>query len=60
VQDGVTFRAQGGCTVDFTAGVGMDVQPGRAWAVVTCPRATDGRGNTCLASAAFLVEGCEP
>lgn len=54
----VTFASQGACSVDFSADVGMDVQPGRVWAVVTCPRAIDDRGNTCLASAAFLFEDC--
>jgi hypothetical protein len=58
-QGGVTFTSQGSCAVDFSASHGMDIQPGRVWAVVTCPRATDGLGNTCLASAAFLFEGCQ-
>lgn len=55
---GVTFTSQGACSVDFSADVGMDIEPGRVWAVVTCPRAVDDGGNTCLASAVFLFEDC--
>jgi hypothetical protein len=58
-QGGVTFTSQAPCSVDFSAAYGMDIEPGRVWAVITCPRATDDRGNTCLASAEFLFERCE-
>jgi hypothetical protein len=56
---GATFVSQEPCSVDFSAADGMDIESGRVWAVVTCPRATDGRGNTCLASAAFVFEDCQ-
>jgi hypothetical protein len=56
---GATFVSQGPCSIDFSAAQGMDIEPGRVWAVVTCPRATDGRGNTCLAAAVFLFENCQ-
>ena len=58
-QNGVTFTSQRPCSVDFSAAGGMDIQPGRVWAIVTCPRATDGRGHTCLASAEFLFVDCQ-
>lgn len=58
-QGGATFVSQEPCSVDFSATDGMDIAPGRVWAVVTCPRASDGRGNTCLASAVLLFEDCQ-
>jgi hypothetical protein len=55
---GAVFASRAPCTVDFTSADGMDIQPGRVWALVTCPQATDDAGRTCLASAEFLFEDC--
>jgi hypothetical protein len=56
---GSTFTSQSPCALDFTFNQKMDVSPGRIWAFVMCPQASDGQGHTCSASAEFVFENCD-
>jgi hypothetical protein len=49
-----------GCTITYpNTSEGMGVAPGRIWAYIDCPNATDeNRGYTCDANATFRFENC--